>query len=182
MVLGDWNKLSDVNTLIDTGIDDKIIEHIMELSTGVGKKRVEQVILTHNHFDHTGGLKAIVEQFHPRVWALGNLSVPADTLQRQQIIPIGDSEGLIFTVSEHSSDSVSIYLPQEGWLFSGDTPLDIKTSEGSYTPHFGEYLEMLLSISIRVIFPGHGPAIDQNVTEMLRRSLENVKMSTAIKH
>ncbi|HIJ58999.1 MAG TPA: hypothetical protein HPP56_00070 [Nitrospirae bacterium] len=45
LILGDWNTLDDVNTLIDVGTDDTIIEEIEQINTGVGKKRIDQVIL-----------------------------------------------------------------------------------------------------------------------------------------
>ena len=57
LVRGNWNAISDVNTLIDIGTDSYIYEELQTISTGVGKRRVEQVILTHEHFDHASGLK-----------------------------------------------------------------------------------------------------------------------------
>ena len=54
LVLGSWNSLSDVNTLFDVGRDPNILEILNNTSTGFGKKRVEQVVLTHSHYDHTG--------------------------------------------------------------------------------------------------------------------------------
>ncbi|MCD6455862.1 MAG: hypothetical protein J7K81_03615 [Methanophagales archaeon] len=46
LVLGDHNALADVNTLIDAGRDPEAISNLKEASTGVGKKRVEQVIIS----------------------------------------------------------------------------------------------------------------------------------------
>ena len=51
LILGDWNRIEDVNTLVDGGIDEFILEEISKLSTGVGKKGVEQIIHTHGHFE-----------------------------------------------------------------------------------------------------------------------------------
>ena len=56
LVLGSWNRLEDMNTLVDVGIDGFVIDEIERISTGCGKKPVEQVVLTHGHFDHAGGL------------------------------------------------------------------------------------------------------------------------------
>lgn len=52
LILGDWNSLNDVNTLVDVGVDDWIVHEIEGVSTGVGKRPVEQIILTHSHYDH----------------------------------------------------------------------------------------------------------------------------------
>ena len=56
LVLGSWNTLRDVNTLVDVGRDPSFFERLDQASTGVGKKRVEQVILTHSHYDHAANL------------------------------------------------------------------------------------------------------------------------------
>ncbi|KPQ41224.1 MAG: hypothetical protein MPEBLZ_04229, partial [Candidatus Methanoperedens nitroreducens] len=43
LITGTWNAFNDVNTLIDVGRDPAIIEIINNASTGVGKKRIDQV-------------------------------------------------------------------------------------------------------------------------------------------
>jgi glyoxylase-like metal-dependent hydrolase (beta-lactamase superfamily II) len=56
LLLGDQNSSNDINTLIDTGIDDSILKDLEPLPTGIGKQRVQQILLTHNHYDHIGGV------------------------------------------------------------------------------------------------------------------------------
>ncbi|MEA1943993.1 MAG: MBL fold metallo-hydrolase, partial [Euryarchaeota archaeon] len=51
LITGTWNAIDDLNTLVDVGRDPSVIEKINNASTGVGKKRVEQVVLTHSHYD-----------------------------------------------------------------------------------------------------------------------------------
>lgn len=69
LVTGSWNSIDDINTLVDVGRDLSILEMIMDIPTGVGKKRVEKVVLTHNHFDHTSMLANVKRVFEPRVYA-----------------------------------------------------------------------------------------------------------------
>ena len=53
LIRGDFNRLSDINTLIDTGGDDSVLEKIETINTGVGKKAVEQIInLFFYKFEH----------------------------------------------------------------------------------------------------------------------------------
>ncbi len=59
LLTGDWNCIQDVNTLVDVGRDPSVIDEIYQASTGVGKTKVEKVILTHNHYDHTSLLPQI---------------------------------------------------------------------------------------------------------------------------
>ena len=69
LILGDWNTLDDVNTLIDAGRDPNLIHIIRNISTCVGKKPLEQVILTHSHYDHTGMITEIKKEFNPLLYA-----------------------------------------------------------------------------------------------------------------
>jgi len=62
LVLGDWSTLDDVNTMIDVGTDGYALHHVQEIYTGVGKRAVAQVILTHNHFDHAGDVPIVRER------------------------------------------------------------------------------------------------------------------------
>jgi len=63
LVLGSWNALEDVNTLVDVGRDPYVIRKINNIPTGAGKKKIDQVILTHSHYDHAGMLPVIRECF-----------------------------------------------------------------------------------------------------------------------
>ena len=67
LITGSWNTISDQNTLIDVGRDPAVIEEILNASTGVGKRRLDQVILTHSHYDHASLLPKIKENFGPVV-------------------------------------------------------------------------------------------------------------------
>ena len=82
LVRGTWNTMEDVNTLVDVGMDQAIVKRINESSTGVGKQRVAQVVLTHSHSDHTGILPLIREIFHPRVYAFSPYIGGVDHLLR----------------------------------------------------------------------------------------------------
>ena len=69
LLLGNWNRLEDVNTLVDVGANGFVLEMIEQINTGVGKTPVEQVILTHGPFDHAGGLPAVKARYNPRIFA-----------------------------------------------------------------------------------------------------------------
>jgi len=177
LVLGDWNAIDDINTLIDVGRDSSIIAAIKNRSTGVGKKPIDQVILTHSHYDHTGLLPGIQKAFSPVVCAHPGFKGADRHLKDGELIRIADKIFEIIYTPGHSNDSICIYCKAGGVLFSGDTPLDIKTCGGTYEDSFIMALEKLAKKNIKTIYPGHDAAIIGNGNHVIRKTLMNVRKS-----
>ena len=122
LVLGTWNTIDDINTLIDVGNDENIIEKIENINTGLGKKKIDQVILTHSHSDHSAILPAIKKAFNPRICAFNSHLQGIDKILRDgNIIRIGEQQFEVFHITAHSYDSICLFGKDEGILFSGDT-------------------------------------------------------------
>ena len=49
LILGDSNTLAGVNALVDVGLDAFILDHLAQISTGIGKKSLQKIFLTHEH-------------------------------------------------------------------------------------------------------------------------------------
>lgn len=180
LVRGNWNAISDVNTLIDVGTNDFILNEIDNISTGVGKRSVEQIILTHEHFDHAGGLKKVYEKYKPKVFAYSKIDSFATQLQDGMQLKIGDNSAQIVHTPGHSNDSICIYFPVEKTLFSGDTPLFIKTLDGTYSLDYVKALEKLIILDIETIYSGHDEPYTKNVKEILNETYNNVIKSKII--
>lgn len=173
-LLGDWNTLLDVNTIIDPGRDPAALLELEELNTGVGKKRLEQVIVTHNHYDHTSILQEMVESFKPRVLAFSSSVHFLDRcLSDREIVQCADRECEVIYIPGHSQDSICIYSPGEKVLFSGDTPLFIRDPGSSYPQSFLDALYYLTLKDVQIIYPGHGEPINYKCNEMISRSYFN---------
>lgn len=177
LILGDWNRIEDINTLVDGGVDGFVLEEISGLSTGVGKKAIEQIVLTHSHFDHCAGVKTIKEKYSCPVFAFSNHETVNQTLQDGQTLHCGDRDFEIIHVPGHSNDSICLYCPEQEALFSGDTPLFIKTPGGSYTESFITAVEKISRRNISIVYPGHGSPITGRIGEMIGNTLENVYKS-----
>ncbi len=180
LVRGDWNTLSDVNTLIDTGADGYIIDEISSISTGAGKTPVEQVVLTHEHFDHTGGLGPIKEKYNPKVYSYAIINGTSIKVHDNMELKIGDTTARILYTPGHSHDSICVYFDEGHILFSGDTTLNIRSTGGSYDRHFVEVLERLSKLKIKSIYPGHEYPYHEGIQSMINNSLENVLKSKII--
>jgi len=180
LILGDWNQLGDVNTLVDPGSDGYIIDEIDSISTGFGKLAVEQIILTHNHFDHSAGVAALKGRFGAQVYGFCPGPGVDELLYDGQFLKVGDDYGEVLHTPGHSSDSICLYIPKERVLFCGDTQLRVLVSEGVYTAEYLAALEKLADRRVDRIYPGHDDPVLSNGSQLIKRSLELVKNSTII--
>jgi glyoxylase-like metal-dependent hydrolase (beta-lactamase superfamily II) len=178
LVRGDSNEREDVNTLVDVGIDGSICGEIENLCTGIGKKKVAQVVLTHDHYDHAAGLGVIVARYHPQVYALAPGKHVDVLLVDGQVLRLGDQEFEVMHTPGHSEDSICFYCARERTLFAGDTPFDVKTPGGSYPGELLASLERIASRDVATIYAGHASPVTSGVPELLRRTIRNIRQST----
>jgi glyoxylase-like metal-dependent hydrolase (beta-lactamase superfamily II) len=178
LVRGDWNRLQDVNTLVDVGRDGSMIQVLEEVSTGVGKKKVDQVVLTHSHSDHAAVLPAVRSRYRPSVkGACPWLEGVDEVIEHGRRLTLGDREFEVLHIPGHSRDSICLFCARDGVLFSGDTPLAIHDDQGDYEDGYLRGLELLAERDVRTVYPGHGPPLQTQVAQMLERSLSKVRQA-----
>ncbi len=177
-VLGNSNAIEDVNTLVDVGRDPSVIEKIEEASTGIGKQRVEQVVLTHSHYDHASLLPQIKEIFRPKVYAWSSSLEGVDHLLRDgETLRIGDELFEVIYMPGHSNDSVCFYCPSEGVLFAGDSPVIILSPSNTYEEGFVNGLIRLVRKNIKAIYFGHGDPLLKDCNARILTSLKYAQKS-----
>ncbi len=178
-VLGENNAPGDRNTLIDTGSQDAgnlayFLDTMGSQPKGIGKKAVERIILTHAHYDHTGGVGGLEAQFDPEVFAW----LPAGRRHRPVVdgmtLRVGDEDAVLLHTPGHSEDSLCVHVPAARVLFSGDTLYRITDHLGAYPRTYLESLSRLAALDIQVIYPGHGQPILKDGSDFIRGCLENV--------
>lgn len=174
LILGTWNKLSDVNTLVDTGSDDYIIRQIDKMNTGVGKKPLDKVILTHSHFDHVGAIKSLKKKYGAEILAIHKFDGVDRVLKDGELLLLGDNYFTVMHTPGHSSDSLCLYCKSDGVLFSGDTSIRIYKQDESYTNEYVESIRALSRLKINIVYPGHGEPITENPEKILHTSLQNM--------
>jgi glyoxylase-like metal-dependent hydrolase (beta-lactamase superfamily II) len=179
LILGDWNTTGDVNTLIDVGNDAATIERISEISTGVGKRAIEQVILTHGHFDHATLLPQVRAEFKPTVYAHPSYTDADVALHDGEELRCGDRTFQVLFTPGHSEDSICLYCEQEAALFVGDTPVVIRSKDATYDKSFQDALRRLCDKRVQAIYFGHGEPILNGARELLWESLSNVRSAKA---
>ena len=152
-----------------------VLEQAMEQS---GCRALQEIVLTHGHVDHIGGVRSVLERFGPlRVskfpWPEADAS-HADL----ELTPLDDgaivrTEGAtlrgVFTPG-HAPDHLCFVLEEEHALFSGDNVLGVGTTVIPNTSgDLADYLrslERLLTERPRRIYPAHGPAIEDGVAKI----------------
>lgn len=174
LLTGEWNTMDDLNTLIDVGRDFSIIEKIDNAATGIGKKRVEQVLLTHSHYDHSSLLPTIKKTYKPKVFANStNLENVDVILKGGETLKIADRLFEVIHTPCHSNDSMCFYCEEEKVLFSGDTPLIIMEDDSTYEEIFVKSLDYIAKKDIETIYFGHGAPLKTNCKKVLLNSLKN---------
>ncbi|MBI5593630.1 MAG: MBL fold metallo-hydrolase [Deltaproteobacteria bacterium] len=178
LVLGEWKRIEDPNTLVDVGNDPSIIDIIENMNTGIGKNKVEQVILTHSHSDHTGILPLIKAAFHPRIYAFSPFMEGVDhVLKHGDMLRVGDGMIEVIHTPCHTDDSICLYNKDQGDLFVGDTPVIIQSVDGVYDDNFYLAMKSLCSRDIQTIYFGHGAPLSRNAQDLLQASLQNLRKS-----
>ena len=175
LILGDWNRVEDVNTLIDPGVDSFVLEEIEGLSTGFGKVAIEQIILTHNHFDHAAGVMAVKERYGAKVLAYIDGPGVDELLPDGRFVKAGDDFLEVIHTPGHSSDSICLYAPAVGALFSGDTQLRPHQSCEEYTRESLAGLMKLAGRKIESIYAGHDAPLTHGCAKIIRQTLENLR-------
>jgi ribonuclease/clavin/mitogillin len=183
--------------LIDaSGSTDNIMEYVTLLKKELEKQKcaLQEILITHWHPDHTEGVQPILKTI-----IKGDLKVSKyklepteyDTDTKYNYIDEGEiirTEGATlkaFFTPGHARDHLVFYLEEENSLFSGDCILGETTAKFEDLTQYMSSLNKMLNIKPLVIYPGHGPVV-QNACERIQlyiehRNKRNVQILAALK-
>lgn len=153
--------------LVDPGPDDPA--HLAAVQQALAGRWVRDIILTHGHADHSAGAGLFARELRSRVRALDPAHQRGDEgLRPGDVMVHAGLEIHVLGTPGHTSDSVTLHLPQRGVLLTGDTILGRGTTVVAYPDgRLADYLESLQRLTDLVagagatrVWPGHGPVLD----------------------
>lgn len=142
------------NAIVDTGFGGKAaLDRIESLVADSPQVKLDAIILTHSHFDHSGGIKQLTEK-HAGVRIIRY--VPDNPGEANiQTVDLGDKQLTVFPGPGHTKDSQYVFDSKTRALFTGDNILGDLTADVEFMADYMGGLKTLLSLRPQVLCPGH---------------------------
>src|SRR5579871_3784629 len=91
--------------------------------------RLTDILVTHHHHDHTGGIEALKERHRCRVVAphaeADGIPEVDETVRESDVVRVGSLAAHVIATPGHTAGHISYFLPTEKLVFVGDTLFSI---------------------------------------------------------
>lgn len=135
-------------------VDPADAEPVIEALEAAGG-RLDMILLTHHHADHTAGVDEVRARFHcPVIGAAADeyrLPKLDQSLREGDTVRLGDATGQVIDTPGHTIGQINFFFPDGGILLSGDTLFSLgcgRLIEG--TPQ-----DMFASLRKLAVLPGN---------------------------
>jgi hydroxyacylglutathione hydrolase len=175
-------------TLVDAGngsVANRIIPRLHRL--GLDARSVRQLVLTHLHLDHVGGMTEITGKTSAKVLLFHEDAKLLD-LDRARTVGLRDGDSVktekgpltVIHTPGHTRGSICLFDEKRSILFSGDTVF----SGGSFgrcdlesggIQDMISSLERLSKLEVDALLPGHGNCVLRRASAHIQMSLESAK-------
>jgi glyoxylase-like metal-dependent hydrolase (beta-lactamase superfamily II) len=154
-----------VPTLIDAGVGEAA--HLGAVARALGESPLTQVLITHSHPDHAGGIPALLER-----WPAATIrNVAPDSCRDGELVAAGDTVLTALHTPGHAPDHFCFLDHATGEIYCGDLArlggtIVIPASKGGNLREYLASLRRIRDLSPPRLWPGHGPAIE-NVAALI---------------
>lgn len=172
--------------IIDPG--PALPDHLEQIMTAVGGRRVRAILVTHSHLDHSPAASALSGRLGAAVFAYGPSQAGRSETMRQLADHVGGGEGVdhAFRPDEtladgdlvsgsgwtlrahhtpgHMANHLSFEWLERGEVFTGDTVMALTST--LISPPDGDLgqfmasMDKLAALQARRFHPGHGPVVE----------------------
>ena len=197
VVVGKIPTIIDTGTGFYTGMILRTIQRIVKLN------QIQQILLTHEHYDHVGGVQGIIQASDGRAkifahkdivsklekgksmfaemlgGVMPKLKVDVPLSNGEQLI-IGDQPFEVLVTPGHSIGSLCFYSKKRQVLFSGDT-IFADGGFGRYDFPGGDFnmllnsIEHLSVLDVTSLYPGHGLIVEQHGKDHVLKTLRSIR-------
>jgi 7,8-dihydropterin-6-yl-methyl-4-(beta-D-ribofuranosyl)aminobenzene 5'-phosphate synthase len=148
--LAEWGlsiliETDDTKILLDTGKGDSTVYNADTL--GIDLRTIDKIVLSHGHFDHTGGLREILRRMHKKVEVIAHPDIWQLKYSRREE---GRFIGIPFHRSELESLGAKFILSEKPAIIDDSI---MTTGEVAMTTSFEEIDDMLLVKKDSVLQP-----------------------------
>jgi len=153
--------------VIDPGPDEEPhLQRICQVAAERGQ-RVVRIVLTHRHLDHSAGAPRLSELTGAPVLAVDpDHRLGSEGLTPGDVLDASGCELRVIKTPGHTADSVSLHVPADGAVLTGDTVLGRGTAVIAEDGSLGDYLASLARLrlladetGLQALLPGHGPLL-----------------------
>lgn len=192
----------DEAIIIDTGTGRFVSETIGYIKNTLNARTVKRIVLTHMHFDHSGGAQVMAKEFNvdiyihqedAKVIAEGNgvksgailfggklEPLPVKTLSNGDKVMVGNTILEVIHCPGHTPGSIALYSREYKALFCGDLIFS-DGGVGRWDLPGGDFALLKSSISkisklqVNNLYPGHGPVVEGGGTRHIKMALQTIK-------
>jgi hydroxyacylglutathione hydrolase len=189
--------------LIDTGTGQYSKEVLNSIAHMVDSERLRTIVLTHCHYDHTGGASSVMKSLSAKVFiheldaevvgngdSWGTLSsmfsqsidaIEVTSIKAGHVFSTGDHKFEVLHTPGHSIGSICLYDRSTKDLISGDTVF--VGGVGRWDLPSGDFDALVKSVhglkglDVKNIYPGHGPCGIGNGNEQIAEALSYLGVS-----
>jgi glyoxylase-like metal-dependent hydrolase (beta-lactamase superfamily II) len=177
--------LGNKTAAIDAGSEGNSSYTVSRIRDALGGRPLDMLILTHAHYDHIGGVPAVVSEFGCTVYAGKDARAIADAdssitlcgdfdgtpvqieveeLADGDVIDLGGCRLRVIDAPGHTAGGICLYDETSLDMFSGDTVFE--KGVGRTDLPTGSHADMvrslrgLANLQINRLYPGHGDCCD----------------------
>ena len=189
--------------VVDTGTGKAASFYLERIRSDLGGRRVDRIVLTHRHFDHTGGAAVMARELDAPVyihevgvksvstgdgqssgaWLFGAAfeAVEANPLKEGDVIDVGPTRYEVLHTPGHSPDAIALWHPGSRTLIPGDT-VYADGGIGRWDLEGGDYdqlvdsLQRLADLDAETMYPGHGPSVMNGAVNHIEQGLRMAKL------